>query len=101
MAIYKRNDIKLMPKLKAAHYVLRHVREEFKSLPFSASSFDSLAKARMGLAELRKLDMVDPLYPMRVHTREQVVRVCWTVMLTDKDVVRICGLPQAQNVQSD
>eukprot|EP01059_Diplonema_ambulator_P013514 TRINITY_DN2401_c1_g1_i1.p1 TRINITY_DN2401_c1_g1~~TRINITY_DN2401_c1_g1_i1.p1 ORF type:complete len:465 (+),score=143.98 TRINITY_DN2401_c1_g1_i1:95-1396(+) len=98
--IWKRNDIMLAPKVRSAHYVLKHVREKLLCFPFSTGHFDDLAKAKLGLKELQRHDMVDPIPVMKTKKTDIVARFSWTLMLTPQGVVRLTGLPLPENIVS-
>ncbi|KAJ9459110.1 ERBB-3 BINDING PROTEIN 1 [Diplonema papillatum] len=100
VTIYKRNDILLAPRIKAAHYVLKSVRQKFLCFPFATGSFDEIAKARLGLQELRRLDMIDPIPAMKTKKADVCARFLWTVMLTPHGVVPLTGPPLPDYVTS-
>eukprot|EP00755_Sulcionema_specki_P027717 Sspe_Gene.88347::Locus_60383_Transcript_1_1_Confidence_1.000_Length_1431::g.88347::m.88347 len=96
--IFQRNQVLLAPRIKAAHYVLKFIRDQFLNFPFNVRDFDNAPRARLGLQDLVKNDMVDPQHPMKTKSKEVTARFLWTVMLTPSGVERITGLPLQTNL---
>eukprot|EP01060_Flectonema_neradi_P025781 TRINITY_DN34603_c0_g1_i1.p1 TRINITY_DN34603_c0_g1~~TRINITY_DN34603_c0_g1_i1.p1 ORF type:complete len:464 (+),score=83.82 TRINITY_DN34603_c0_g1_i1:45-1436(+) len=98
--IYKRNDIAVAPKIKAAHYVLRSVRDKLLNYPFSMREFENLSQAKLGMRDLLMRDMIDPVPVMKTKKQDVTARFSWTILLTPKGVVRLTGLPLPVAAQS-
>ena len=96
--IWRRNEIMLAPRIPAAHYVLKAVREKALSFPFSTRVFKEHGRAKLGIASLRQNDMIDPIPVMKTKKTEVTARFSWTVMLTPKGVLRLTGLPLGDNI---
>eukprot|EP01061_Rhynchopus_euleeides_P045748 TRINITY_DN8370_c0_g1_i1.p1 TRINITY_DN8370_c0_g1~~TRINITY_DN8370_c0_g1_i1.p1 ORF type:complete len:451 (+),score=219.86 TRINITY_DN8370_c0_g1_i1:94-1446(+) len=99
-SIFRRNEILLAPRIKATHYVLQAVREKYQMFPFCTRNFSDFARAKLGLKELVRLDMVDPMPVMKTKKQDVTARFSWTIMLTPKGVVRLTGLPLGENIKS-
>ena len=98
--IVRRNDIMLAPRIRAAHYVLASVREKFQMFPFSTRNFEDLPKAKLGINELKRLDMVDPMPVLKTKKQDVTARFSWTIMLTPNGIVRLTGLPLGENIKT-
>eukprot|EP01063_Lacrimia_lanifica_P024326 TRINITY_DN32255_c0_g1_i1.p1 TRINITY_DN32255_c0_g1~~TRINITY_DN32255_c0_g1_i1.p1 ORF type:complete len:450 (+),score=210.90 TRINITY_DN32255_c0_g1_i1:63-1412(+) len=96
--IYKRNDILMAPKMRASHYVLKAVREKHLMFPFNMGTFENVPMGKLGVSELKKMDLVDPIPVLKTKKQDVTARFSWTLMLTEHGVVRLTGLPLPQEV---
>ena len=63
--MFKRSsDVDYNLKMKASRGVLNEIKEKFPSMPFTLRQFEAASKARLGMTELIKHEMVVP-YPVR------------------------------------
>ena len=89
--IYKQAlEAEYKPKLEAAQQVLAEVEGHF--FPFGVRNLTT-KKARLGLSELLKHQVVQPVPVLFEKAGETVVRFVVTVLVTDKKIERISGLP--------
>ena len=98
--LFKRNDIAVAPKIKAAHYVLKNVRDKLLNYPFSIRHFENVPQAKLGMRDLLARDMIDPVPVMKTKKCDVTARFSWTVLLTPKGVIRLTGLPLPAAAQS-
>ena len=93
--IFRKNEITHFgdPRVRAAEMTLGQMRHYFHNFPFSTRHFDEPLKARLGIATLRKVDMLD-LFPALESKRNTVTaRFSCTVCITNKKIHVLCGDP--------
>eukprot|EP00667_Euglena_gracilis_P011531 EG_transcript_11784 len=93
--IFKRSEVLLGQRLRSARYVLSALRDQGNPsmLPFTVETFDKPVKAQFGMAQLVKSQLVDAVPVLYCKPHQCVGRYKWTVLITDKGVQRIAGLP--------
>jgi curved DNA binding protein len=93
--VFKRSEVVTSQRVRAARYVLTALRSQGNPsmLPFSLETFDSPLRARLGVSQLVKNQLVDTIPVLHCKPHQCVGRYKWTVLITEKGVERIAGLP--------
>jgi len=90
--VFKRaSDVDYQLKMKASRMVLNEIKEKFPSLPFTLRQFED-TRARLGMTELTKHEMVYP-YPVLFEKEGALVaHVKYTILLMPTGTMQITGV---------
>jgi len=92
--MYKRNLLPIYQlKMKASRQFFSDVCNKSLGYPFTIRSFADLTKAKIGVIECAKHNLVDPLPVMYEKDNEFVARFKFTVLLTANGPMKLTGLP--------
>jgi curved DNA binding protein len=90
--VFKRaSDVDYQLKMKASRMVLNEIKEKFPSLPFTLRQFED-TRARLGMTELTKHEMVYP-YPVLFEKEGALVaHEKYTILLMPTGTMQITGV---------
>lgn len=91
--VFKKKDIVYQLKMKASRQFLSETEKKFGLLPFSLRLFDDEKKARMGVVECVKHDLMQPFAVLYERDGEYVAQFKFTVVLMPNGPLKITGLP--------
>lgn len=92
-SIFKQSlDAEYKPKLDSARDLMREVDKKFQTFPFNVRNCEN-KKARLGLSELLKHDVVSPFPVLYEKDGEHVGHFKITVLVTPKKIERVTGIP--------
>ncbi|VEL41809.1 unnamed protein product [Protopolystoma xenopodis] len=91
--IFKRNETIYQLKMKASRQFYSEVTAKFSSYPFNIRSIDDIRKARLGVTECAKHDVIQPLPVFCEKDDELVSQFKFTVLIMPNGPMRITGLP--------
>ncbi|XP_052807076.1 proliferation-associated protein 2G4-like [Mya arenaria] len=91
--VYKKKDIVYQLKMKASRQFLSETEKKFGLMPFTLRLFDEEVKARMGVVECAKHDLVQPFSVLHEKNGEFVAQFKYTVILMPNGPLKITGLP--------
>ena len=91
--VYKKKDLIYQLRMKSSRAFLSEVEKRFALMPFTLRHFEDEKRARMGVIECAKHDLVEP-YPV-YHEKEGefVAEFKFTVLLMPNGQMKITGLP--------
>lgn len=97
VTLFRKNEFENVQDLRipSATEFLREVNENFFCFPFHSSHAAYPAKARMGIAVLKKANLIDELVPLQCKPKYVTARFSATVIVSDKRVNIVCGAPPA------
>ncbi len=91
--VYKKKDIIYQLRMKTSRAFLSEAEKKFALMPFSLRSFEDEKKARLGVIECAKHDLMEP-YPVYYEKEgEFVAEFKFTVLLMTNGTMKITGLP--------
>jgi len=91
--VYKKKDIIYQLRMKTSRAFLSEAEKRYGLMPFTLRSFDDEKKARMGVIECAKHDLMEP-YPVYFEKDgEFVAEFKFTVLLMPNSTMKITGLP--------
>lgn len=91
--VYKKKDLIYQLKMKTSREFLSVAEKRFGMMPFTLRSFDQEGKARMGVIECAKHDLMEP-YPVYYENKgEFVAEFKSTVLIMPNNTMKITGLP--------
>lgn len=91
--VYKKKDIIYQLRMKTSRAFLSEAEKKFALMPFSLRSFEDEKKARLGVIECAKHDLMEP-YPVYYEKEgEFVAEFKFTVLLMPNGTMKITGLP--------
>lgn len=91
--IYKQSlESEYQPKLESARQLLEEVNTRFQIFPFAVRNVEN-KKARLGLSEMLKHGVVTPYPVLYEKDGEAVAHFKMTVLVTNKKIERVTGLP--------
>jgi len=91
--VYKKKDIIYQLRMKTSRAFLSEAEKRSGLMPFTLRSFDDEKKARMGVIECAKHDLMEP-YPVYFEKEgEYVAEFKFTVLLMPNSTMKITGLP--------
>lgn len=91
--VYKKKDLIYQLKMKTSRAFLSEAEKKFGLMPFTLRSFEDEKKARMGVIECVKHDLMEP-YPVYFEKdSEFVAEFKFTVLLMPNNTMKITGLP--------
>lgn len=79
--------------MKASRGVLLEIKKHHPSYPFSFRALQEPTKAKFALKECRQHDLVNAFIPLYEKEGEQVAHCKFTVLLTERGCVKLCGKP--------
>ncbi|CAG2199946.1 proliferation-associated protein 2G4-like [Mytilus galloprovincialis] len=91
--VYKKKDIVYQLKMKASRQFLSDVEKRFGLLPFSLRLCEDEKKAKMGVVECVKHDLMVPFSVLYEKESEFVAQFKFTVLLMPNGPLKITGLP--------
>jgi hypothetical protein len=93
ITVYKKKDIIYQLKMKTSRAFLSEAEKRYGLMPFSLRSFEDETKARVGVIECAKHDLMEP-YPVYYEKEgEYVAEFKFTVLLMPNSTMKITGLP--------
>jgi len=91
--VYKKKDIIYQLRMKTSRAFLSEAEKRFSLMPFTLRAFDDETKARMGVIECAKHDLMEP-YPVYYEKEgEFVAEFKFTVLIMPNNTMKITGLP--------
>lgn len=91
--VYKRKDLIYQLKMKASKALLSEAEKKYGMMPFSLRNFEEEGKARLGITECVKHDLMEP-YPVYYDKDgEFVAEFKFTVLIMPNNTMKITGLP--------
>ncbi|CAG5129888.1 unnamed protein product [Candidula unifasciata] len=91
--VYKKKDIVYQLKMKASRQFLSETEKKFLLMPFTLRAFDDERKAKMGVLECVKQDLMQPFSVLYEREGELVAQYKQTVILMPNGPLKIKGLP--------
>ncbi|KAL5011027.1 hypothetical protein ScPMuIL_013332 [Solemya velum] len=100
--VYKKEDIVYQLKMKASRQFLSEVDKKFGLMPFTLRLFDEERKAKMGVLECVKHELMQPFTVLYEREGEYVAQFKFTVILMPNGPLMITGLPfEAEHYNSE
>ncbi|CAG8666490.1 6385_t:CDS:2 [Funneliformis caledonium] len=100
--VYKKTDHTYSLKMRASRIVYNEINQTFGSFPFSLRALEDEKKARMGIVECHKHELVNSYDVYQVKEGEFVAQFFNTILLTDDGPTKITStLYDPESVQSD
>lgn len=91
--VYKKKDIIYQLKMKTSRAFLSEAEKRFGLMPFVLRDFEDEKKARMGVIECAKHDLMEP-YPVYYEKEgEFVAEFKYTVLIMPNGTMKITGIP--------
>lgn len=91
--VYKKKDIIYQLRMKTSRAFLSEAEKKFALMPFTLRSFEDEKKARLGVIECAKHDLMEP-YPVYFEKEgEYVAEFKFTVLLMPNGTMKISGIP--------
>jgi methionine aminopeptidase len=91
--VYKKKNIIYQLRMKTSRAFLSEAEKRSSLMPFTLRSFEDEKKARMGVIECAKHDLMEP-YPVYFEKDgEFVAEFKFTVLLMPNSTMKITGLP--------
>lgn len=94
--IYRKNQVTVEPRLKCANECLKEVRDAYMCFPWTPLRTENTLRTRLGVTELRKLDMLDEFPILGSQKGFMTARHSCTVAVTDKRTHILSGRPDAE-----
>lgn len=91
--VYKRREGIYNLKMKASRQFFSEADKKFGTMPFTLRSFDDENKAKMGVLECVKHQLVEPFTVLFERENEAVAQFKFTVLLMPNGPMKITGLP--------
>lgn len=92
--VYMKNeDIVYQLKMKASRVFFSDADKRFGSLPFTLRSFDDEVKAKMGIVECERHNLMKPFPVLYEKEGEFVAQMKTTVIIMPNGILKITGLP--------
>lgn len=91
--VYKKKDMVYQLKMKASRQFLSETDKKFGLMPFSLRLFDDEKKAKMGVVECVKHELMQPFGVLFEREGEFVAQFKSTVILMPNGPLKITGLP--------
>jgi len=91
--VYKRKDAQYNLKMKTSRAFFSEVDKKYEMMPFSLRSFEDEKKAKMGVVECVKHDLVEPFTVLWDKSGEFVAQFKFTLLLMPNGPMKITGLP--------
>ncbi|KAH9490552.1 Proliferation-associated protein 2G4 [Bulinus truncatus] len=96
--VYKKKDIIYQLKMKASRQFLSETDKKFLLMPFTLRAFEDEKKAKMGVVECVKHDLMQPFNVLYEREGEFVAQYKQTVILMPNGPLKITGLPIEENL---
>ena len=91
--VYKRKNIIYQLKMKTSRAFFSEAEKKHGLMPFTLRSFEDEKKARLGVIECAKHDLMEP-YPVYYEKEgEFVAEFKYTVLIMPNGTMKITGLP--------
>lgn len=91
--VYKRREGIYNLKMKASRQFFSEADKKFGTMPFTLRAFDDENKAKMGVLECVKHQLVEPFTVLFERENEAVAQFKFTVLLMPNGPMKITGLP--------
>lgn len=91
--VYKKKDFIYQLRMKSSRVFLSEVEKRFSLMPFTLRHFEDEKRARMGVIECAKHDLVEPYPVYQEKEGEFVAEFKFTVLLMPSGQLKITGLP--------
>lgn len=91
--VYKKKDFIYQLRMKSSRMFLSEVEKRFSLMPFTLRHFEDEKRARMGVIECAKHDLVEPYPVYHEKDGEFVAEFKFTLLLMPNGQMRITGLP--------
>lgn len=91
--VYKKKDFIYQLRMKSSRVFLSEVEKRFSLMPFTLRHFEDEKRARMGVIECAKHDLVEPYPVYQEKDGEFVAEFKYTVLLMPNGQMKITGLP--------
>ncbi|XP_046355614.1 proliferation-associated protein 2G4-like [Haliotis cracherodii] len=91
--VYKKKDIVYQLKMKASRQFLSETDKKFGLMPFTLRLFEDEKKAKMGIVECVKHDLMQPFSVLYEREGESVAQFKFTVILMPNGPLKITGFP--------
>ncbi|CAH1773839.1 unnamed protein product [Owenia fusiformis] len=89
--VYKKSDSTYSLKMKASRQFFSEMDKKFSTMPFTIRSFEEEKKAKMGVVECLKHDLVEAFPVLYERDGETVVQMKFTVLLMPNGPMKITG----------
>jgi len=96
--VYKKKDIIYQLKMKASRQFFSEAETKFVLMPFTLRAFDDEKKAKMGVVECVKHDLMQPFNVLYERDGEFVAQFKQTVILMPNGLLKITGLPMDEGI---
>ena len=91
--VYKKKDFIYQLRMKSSRAFLSEVEKRFTLMPFTLRHFEDEKRARMGVIECAKHDLVEPYPVYQEKEGEFVAEFKFTLLLMPSGQMKITGLP--------
>ncbi|RUS90055.1 hypothetical protein EGW08_002168 [Elysia chlorotica] len=91
--VYKKKDIIYQLKMKASRQFFSETEKKFLLMPFTLRALEDEKKAKLGVVECVKHDLVQPFNVLYEREGEFVAQYKQTVILMPNGLLKITGLP--------
>lgn len=91
--VYKKKDFIYQLRMKSSRVFLSEVEKRFSLMPFTLRHFEDEKRARMGVIECAKHDLVEPYPIYQEKEGEFVAEFKFTLLLMPSGQMKITGLP--------
>jgi len=92
--VFKRNDeVVYQLKMKTSRTFLSDIDKRFGSMPFTLRAFEEEKKAKMGVLECERHNLVKPFQVLYEREGEVVAQFKATVLIMPSGLLKITGLP--------
>merc|ERR1712042_339244 len=91
--IFKKTDLTYMLKMKTSREFLSQVNKSYGPMPFNLRNFEEEKKARMGVVECVKHNVIQPFHVLYEKEGTYVAQFKFTVLLMPNGPQKITGLP--------
>jgi len=91
--VYKKKDLIYQLRMKSSRAFLSEVEKRFTLMPFTLRHFEDEKRARMGVIECAKHDLVEPYPVYHEKDGEFVAEFKFTLLLMPSGQMKITGLP--------
>lgn len=100
--VYKKKNIIYQLRMKTSRAFLSEAEKKYNLMPFTLRAFEDEKKARLGVIECAKHDLMEP-YPVYYEKDgEFVAEFKYTVLLMPNGTMKITGLPlEIENFQTE
>ena len=91
--VYKKKDFVYQLRMKSSRAFLSEVEKRYSLMPFTLRHFEDEKRARMGVIECAKHELVEPYPVYQERDGEFVAEFKFTVLLMPNGQMKITGLP--------
>ncbi|UJR13318.1 hypothetical protein I4U23_000336 [Adineta vaga] len=91
--VYKKKEFVYQLRMKSSRAFLSEVEKRFSLMPFTLRHFEDEKRARMGVIECAKHDLVEPYPVYQEKEGEFVAEFKFTLLLMPSGQMKITGLP--------